>query len=1077
MAAEPAVKENVIEMRKMTATRLALSLAAALLLALVGAASASAAVTWRVTSSHGPQTFVPRQPGQYFIQAFNVGDADTTADYTITDTLPDGVSVTSVSAGWTCIGLPGPTVTCSHSGTPPNSTVFAPAAHANRRGGGATLVLTVAVDPDASGTGENRVTVSGGGPGAVNGSDIDSTTFGTTQPGFGFVASRFLADVFDGAAPDASPVRQAGAHPFEYRVDFATNLTLKSDPDISDLYTDADEHVKALETRLPRGMIGNPDATPRCAAEELNFSGVNGRGNCPANTQVGTMDLVLQNGKQIVGFGATTDIPVYNMTPPPGTVAAFGLQFNGTPVWILASLDPSDYSVVAQLTYMNETFGIRSAKLSMWGVPADPAHDALRLDPAAAEPVAFGTSFSGAPIKPFLTLPSECGVDKATRVRAESWQDPGDFKTIQSSSWQATGCNDPRFRFRPTLSIQPESHQAGAPTGLDVTLSVPQKDDAVASAGQLYEQSGNDAAIPTPPLKDVRVTLPDGMTVSPSSANGLAACSPLQIGLGTNDDPTCPDASKVGSVSIDTPLLPDPLTGSVYFATQNENPFNTLLAIYIVARGPGVIIKLPGKVAPDPATGQLTTTFDGTPQLPFSTMRLHFNGGPYAPLMNPQTCGEKTTTATLTSWNGSLPAVNATDRFTIDGSCARGFDPTFKAGTTKTQAGSDAALVTRFTRGDGDQELSRIEVNMPEGVLGRIARLDLCSDAAANAGTCGEGSRIGTTTVGAGPGSNPFFITDGRVYMTGPYKGAPFGLSIVVHAKAGPIDLGDVVVRAAVFVDKHTTALRIVSDPLPTILQGIPLRIRVVDVTVDRAGFTFNPTDCSAKSSSATIGSTGGASATKSARFKVSGCRALSFAPRLRLVVGGRGRVTRGRTTPLTATLTMPRGGANLSGVSVSLPTTINARLPVINRACTPAEFNAGRCEKARAGTAVAVTPLLKDPLRGGVYFVKVHRGIPDMMIALRGQVDVDLDSIITIPGSKHLATNFETIPDVPVTKFTLKLVSGSHGPVGVAANLCRASSRRQTAAIRFTAQNGKVVERDQRLVIKGCKAKHKKRR
>ena len=1072
MPADPAVKENVIEMRTMNPARLACCLGIALLLLLAGASSALAAVQWSVTSAHGPQHFVPGQPGQYFIQAFNRGDATTTAPYTIVDTLPDGVTVTGASVGWTCIGLPGPTVSCTHATI--DNEVFPPFQHGGRRGAAPTLVLDVDVDPLATGTSDNAVTIIGGGPGAVAGSDVDPTTFGSTPAGFGFVANRFLADTFDGPSPAASPVRQAGSHPFEYRVNLSTNLTLKSDPDAGVLYTDADEHLKTLETRLPRGMIGNPQAVPACPAEQLNFSGPNGRGTCPVNTQVGTIDLVLQNGAEQVGIDATTDIPVYNMAPPRGTVAAFGFQFLDTPVWILASLDPSDYSVVAQLVNMNEAFGVRSANLSIWGVPGDPAHDLLRLDPTAPESSAFGAPFTGAPIKPFLTLPSECGVDKATRVRAESWQHPGGFRSIESAPTGITGCDDPRFAFRPTLSVQPESHQAGAPSGLDVTLAVPQKDDTVAAASQLYEQSGDDAAIPTPPLKDVHVTLPDGMTVSPSSANGLAACSPLQIGLRTNDDPSCPDASKIGSVSIDTPLLPDPLTGSVYFATQNENPFGSLLAIYIVARGPGVIVKLPGKVAPDPVTGQLTTTFNDTPQLPFSTMRLHFNGGPYAPLTNPTTCGRKTTTATMTSWNASLPAVSTTDAFTIDGNCARGFDPTFRAGTTSPLAGSDASIVTRFTRGDGDQELSRIDVSLPEGVSGRIAKLDLCSDAAANAGACGEASRIGTTTVGAGSGSNPFYITDGRVYLSGPYKGAPYGLSIVVHAKAGPIDLGDVVVRAAVFVDKHTTALRVVSDPLPTILQGIPLRIRVVDVAVDRPGFSFNATSCSATSSSATIGSTSGTSVRKSARYKVTGCAALSFAPTLTLAVGGRGRVTRGRSTPLTATLRMPAGGANLSGVSVSLPTTINARLPIINRACTRAQFEAGNCAKAKAGTAVAVTPLLREPLRGGVYFVRNGKPIPDMMVALRGPVDVDLDSRVTIPGGKHLATNFDSIPDVPVTKFTLKLVSGSHGPVGVAANLCRASSRRATAAIRFTAQNGKAVERDQRLVVRGCKKKRR---
>jgi len=1078
MAAELAEKENVIEMRTMTPARLACCLAVALLLTLVSAASASAAVQWSVTSAHGPQNFVPGQPGQYFIQAFNLGDQDTSAPYTVTDTLPAGVTVTGASADWTCIGLPGPTVSCTHDGVSP--IVRAPAQDALFRGAAPPLVLTVAVGQSASGTADNSVTISGGGAGAVSASDTDPTPFSTTPAGFGFVANRFLADVFDGAAPDASPVRQAGSHPFELRVNFSTNLTLKSDVGAGRLYTDADQHVKTLETRLPRGLIGDPQAVPQCDPVLLDNSGLGGRGACPANTQVGTIDLVLQNGEALVdqpgaGIAPTTDIPVFNLKPPRGVVAAFGLQFHSTPVLILASLDPSDYSIVAQLVEMNETFGIRSANLSMWGVPGDPAHDALRADPNQPSQTVFGAPFTGAPIKPFLTMPSECGVDKTTRVRAESWQNPGSFVSIESAPWKATGCDDPRFSFRPTISVQPESHTAGAPSGLDVDLSVPQKDGTVSSADQLYDQSGSDAAIATPPLRSVRVTLPAGMAVSPSSANGLAACTPLQIGLGTNDDPTCPDASKIGTVSIASPLLPDPLTGNVYFATQNDNPFNSLLALYIVARGPGVIIKLPGKVAPDPVTGQLTTTFDDTPQLPFTTMHLHFNGGPYAPLVNPATCGTKTTTASMTSWNASLPTVDTTDAYTIDGNCSPGFAPSFNAGTSSQLAGGGTSLITRFSRGDSDQELSRIDVSLPAGVLGHISKVALCSDAAANAGTCGEASRIGSTTVAAGPGSNPFYINDGRVYMTGPYKGAPFGLSIVVHAAAGPIDLGDVVVRAAVFVDRHTSALRIVSDPLPTILQGIPLKLRLVYVNVDKAGFGINPTNCSAMRASATLGSTAGASSTQTAPFRVTGCASLPFAPKLALGVGGKGHTGFGHTTPLTATLTMPAGQANLRSVRVVLPATINARLPIIERACTLAQFQAGNCAKAKAGTAVAVTPLLRSPLRGGVYFVRNGHPLPDMMVALRGQVSIDLDSRITIPQSKYLATDFGAIPDVPVSKFILRLVSGGRSPLGTVSNLCSAKSRSATASINFAAQNGKVLSRHQALAVHGCPARKRR--
>ena len=387
----------------------------------------------------------------------------------------------------------------------------------------------------------------------------------------------------------------------------------------------------------------------------------------------------------------------------------------------------------------------------------------------------------------------------------------------------------------------------------------------------------------------------------------------------------------------------------------------------------------------------------------------------------------------------------------------------------RSSAGKDSPLVTRFTRSDADEELRGIDVSLPPGLLGRIAKVDLCADVAANAGACGTGSLIGRATVAAGPGPSPFYITDGRVYMTGPYNGAPFGLSIVVHAKAGPLDLGNVVVRAAVFVDRTTSALRIASNPLLTILDGIPLQLRVVDVTVDRAGFTFNPTSCAPMNATATLTSTGGRSSVKSARFQASGCRRLRFAPAMKMFVGSRGHTRAGASTPLTADLRMKPGDANLKLVKVVLPTTLNARLPVISRACTLAEFEAGHCAKAKAGSAVAVTPLLRAPLRGGVYFVRRGKPLPDMMVALRGQVAVDLDARISIPGGRHLSTTFATVPDVPTSRFILRLVAGRQGPLGAISNLCALGSRTRLMGLTFQAQSGKVVRASKPIAVRGC--------
>jgi uncharacterized repeat protein (TIGR01451 family) len=1093
-AAEPAVEENVTEMSIMSiasqprsrrarrAGRTAAVLAGALLALLLLAASALADVQWTIDSVHGPEHVPPGGRGQYVLQAFNTGIDPTTDTYTITDTLPAGVTAVDLASSdpaWSCNSLPATTVVCSDS----DEVSGAGENNIRRRGATPKLIVTVTVDPGVSGVRDNSATISGGDPSAADASTTDPTTFSATQLGFGFAPGSFKADVFDAQRPGGSPVRQAGSHPFEARVDFRSNLQLTEDPDdvtVGDLfYTEPAGHVKTLETKLPAGLIGNPQATPQCDPILLAEPGANSKGFCPTDTQVGVIDLRLNEGKVIDNADPTTTIPVYNVAPPPGVVAAFAFSLVGIPVLIKASLDPTDhYAVIARIENTVEVNPVRSAQLTLWGVPADPAHDALREDPHSG---LLGNPFTD-PIKPFLTMPAQCGVDGMVQMRADSWDAAGAFTPWQQGTTaQMTGCDDSRFHFDPTITVQPESLTPSTPTGLNVDLAVPQKDDTVDDASKLYAGSADEAAIATPPLRNAVVTLPAGMTVSPSSADGLVACTPLQIGLGTNDEPTCPDGAKIGTISIDTPLLPDPLTGSIYLAAQNDNPFGSTLAIYLVAKGPGVIVKLPGEVAPDATTGQLTTTFDDNPQLPFSHLHLHFNSGDRAPLVTPPTCGTQTTTAQLTSWNGSLPAVQTTASFTIsaDGHgapCgARGFDPSFAAGTTNPVAGKDSPLVTKFGRSDQDQELGKVDVSFPQGLLGRIAAAVLCSDADANAGTCGEGSRIGSVTVGAGPGPHPFYITDGRVYITEPYNGAPYGLSIVVHAKAGPLDLGNVVVRAKVLVDRRTAALRIVSEPLPTILDGIPLQVRLVDVTVDRPGFTFNPTNCSVMSARAQITSTGGTVASKSSRFQAGGCGALPFAPRMSISVGSKGHTQNRLSTPLTATVTMGKGQANLRSVSVTLPLTLNARLGVVNQACTLVAFDAGHCtRKARVGSAVAVTPLLRDPLRGSVYFVKnPARVIPDLMVALRGPVDVDLTGKVRIPGGKALSTRFDTVPDVPITKFSLRLVSGTNGPVGTAANLCTAKSRAALVQLGFRAQSGKVVRRSQRLHVNGCPARH----
>jgi hypothetical protein len=532
----------------------------------------------------------------------------------------------------------------------------------------------------------------------------------------------------------------------------------------------------------------------------------------------------------------------------------------------------------------------------------------------------------------------------------------------------------------------------------------------------------------------------------------------------------------VGRVTIDTPLLDVPVTGSIYLAKPFDNPFDSLVAIYLVASAKGVVIKLPGQVAMNPTTGQITSTFDDNPQLPFSRLHLEFDSGPRAPLALPNRCGLYTTHADFTGWNGRT--VSTDSSFTLNQNargkpCPPQFSPGFSAGTASSSAGSTSSFALRLTRDDEDQALSGLSVTLPRGLTGKIAKADLCSDGQARAVSCPAGSKIGDVAVGAGAGSNPFFITNGRAYLTGPYKGAPFGVAIVVPAVAGPFDLGNVSVRSALFVDEKTAQVRIVSDAFPTILQGIPLDVRDVRVNVNKRDFFLNPTSCAVKTIAGTLISVQGAKANVSDRFQAADCASLGFKPRMSMRVGGRGHTRRGQTSGFTTKLTMPRRGqANLRFVRVTLPKTINARLNTINDACTRAEFesNVSKCSHAKAGTAVASTPLLRAPLRGSVFFVKNGHPIPDLFVALRGQVDFDLVGRITIPGGKRLATTFDAAPDVPIRSFTLKLLGGSRtASIGAAANLCSARSRRAKAEVDYIGQNGKVRQVEQALKVGGC--------
>jgi len=1050
--------------------RAAMTLALALTLALVAASVASAAPVLEIASAANT-TAAPGGTLSYFVNVTNVGDIATSGDLTLRVTLPQGLTASSSdpTSAWDCSSLVvgASTVTCTlpelldpRSGGP--SGVFS-----------RTLTITASVDPSATGTLTSTFDVTGGGADPV--STVDPTRISATVPGFGI-------DAFDGqvtANAAGAPFTQAGGHPFAASTTILFNTLTNPNPLLGSTWPV--EPTKDVFVDLPPGFIGNPTATGNalCTQVQLaNSQGIEAKPLCPTGSQIGVASVLSSNGTTL-----GDPLPVFNVVPPPSVPARFGFNVAGSVVLLDGSVrSGGDYGLSVDVKDVPQGLGISGTSLTFWGIPADPSHDAERSCPGQLAPWEGGPACTTeAPRTAFLRNPTSCtapGIGLATNLRVDSWTHPGDFQTasftthlppaypLAPSGWGApqgpTGCD--LVPFAPTLAGSPATGEAAAPSGFSFDLTLPQNEDP--------------DEIGTSDLKSAVVTLPAGLRVSPSSAAGLGACSPAQIQLSSDADPTCPGSSKIGTVTIDTPLLSDPLQGSIYLGTPHDNPFGTLLSLYLVARGPGVVVKLPGRISPDASTGQLSASFDNQPQLPFSKLHLEFTGGERAPLSNPPACGTYTTHAVLSSWSGA--SVPSDSSFTVsrDGygsPCgAPQFAPVLQAGVDQLGAGKHSTFRLRLSRSDSDQELRTLTVRMPRGLLAKVAGVPLCPSAQAAAGTCGESSRIGSVLTGAGAGSEPFYLP-GRAYLTGPYKGGPFGLSIVVPAIAGPFNLGNVVVRTSIQLDVHTAQLRVVSDPLPTIIQGIPLQIRDIRVTIDRSRFLVNPTNCDPERVAATVGSTQGKVANLSDRFQVSGCAKLPLRPKLTLAVGGKGHTGRHASTPFSTTLTQTPGQASLKSVSVSLPSTLNARLDVVNNACTQAQFDAGHCAKARTGSAVAVTPLLAHPLRGSVYFVKDPAkpvgSLPNLVVALRGQVSFDLIGKVTIPGGIRLATKFAAVPDVPITSFTLRLVAGGkHGALGVADNLCTAKAKRATASVVMTGQNGLVISRSQRLGVRGCK-------
>jgi hypothetical protein len=795
-------------------------------------------------------------------------------------------------------------------------------------------------------------------------------------------------------------------------------------------------------------------------------------------------------------FGRFTQgqpLPIFNMAPERGHAAEFGFHYIGAPLLMYAGVVGNGVDAHVRVT-----------------VPGIPAAGPLGFQGAAVTFFGNPTAQNSSPTSPiaFFTNPSDCsGRPLTTIVHADSYEHPGRHNAdgtpdFSDPNWKSTstitpplsGCN--ALHFNPTISLQPDTTQPDAPTGLGVDLNVPQNTDPNGLA--------------TPDLKNTTVTLPRGMSVSPSAADGLQDCSDAQIDLATNVPSNCPDGSNIGTAVVHTPLLDHVLPGTVYLGTPLCSPCTNadaqggrMLRLFIQINDPssGVVLKLPGTVSADPTTGQLTASFKGNPQLPFDDLKLQFKSGPRGTLATPRACGTYTSTADLSPWSAPFtPDATPISSFQVTG-CGdpNQFGPSFMAGTSNPQAGAYSPFLLGFSRADADQELSGLSVTLPPGVLAKLAGVPLCSDADANAGNCPASSQVGTVTAGAGPGSHPFFV-GGHVYLTGPYKGAPYGLAVQVPAIAGPFNLGTVVVRQALHVDPADAHVTAVSDSFPTILDGIPLQIRTVKVAIDRPAFTLNPTSCEPMQVAGTLTSVGGLGARVSSRFQAANCAGLPFKPSF--AASTQANTSKASGASLTVRVAQHAGEANIHKVKLQLPLLLPARLTTLQKACTEAQFNsnpAGCPAASNIGTARAVTPLLETPLIGPAILVS-HGGaaFPDVEFVLQAQgIEIILDGKTDIKKGITYS-RFETVPDAPISSFETSLPEGPHSALAAFGSLCHPTQtvkrhKRVTRRVHgrvvhvvrtvtqtipqpltmpttITAQSGAVVNQTTKIAVTGCR-------
>ena len=942
------------------------------------------------------------------------------------------------------------------------------------------------------------------------------------------------------------PVTEAGSHP-----DATTGFWF-SRSDLNSVGAGAtgaapDGSPRNITVKLPPGVVGDPNAVPKCSSDAIRAVPA----SCPPQTQVGVTTITV-GGKTAVN-------PVYNVEPRDGKTAEFVISGAGlgdlksnVPLVATPRTD-GDFGIDAMAMQIPSGLALTGQTFTFWGVPWAASHDVYR--PIAAycgsqsdvlgmptaglaggtahgcsqEPQSYDPSWG--PIKPFMSLQTECdGREPQTTIIADNYHRPDVVATEVSPAPAMTGCEKPPFN--PSASFSPTSTAPDSASGLSVNIDIPQNNTPPAAvASNPDDATGAPAFWKSPAgratahLDRSVVTLPEGMSVNPSAAAGLEACSDAQVGitavgnpyLFNNVEPVCSDGSRIGTVSATTPLLEGSpnLTGDVVLGTpqttnpQGETDGRRMFRLFLILRSPGrgLLVKVYGSAVADPNTGRLTAIFDKNPRVPVENIRVEFKGGGRGVFAMPQTCGPRSTAAVFSPWTAAHNAGGqprgVDSPFAVDGDCSFGFSPSLQAGMDTQAARSSGSFSFRFLRRDGEQWLRGLTTTLPKGLLASVKDVPLCSNQAASAGACPAGSQIGVVDAKAGSG-DPFVLEEkGEVFLTEGYKGGEYGLAVKIRPVAGPfhgsMELSPIVVRQAIHVDRKTAQVTAVSDPFPLIHHGIPLRVREVVVLANRGGFMLNPSDCAAKQVAATLTSDRGTNVDLSNAFQAAGCSNLAFKPKLALRLTGRKQVKTGKHPGIRAVVTQ-RGvpEAGIEKAQVRLPKILALDVDNAQALC---EYDQGtrpdlenHCPKGSiVGRSRAVSPLLNDPLVGNVYFVKnvrrsasgnLIRTLPMIVVALRGEIAVNLVGESSV-NKGRLVNTFDQVPDAPITRFNLNIAGGRNGIIAVTRtrraliNLC--ATKRHIAEADIDGHNGRRRDTDIRMrtpcAKKSAKTKAQKRK